>query len=96
MCYLKGTTNVGLVNGDHKDNNGRVVGNVDLDYVRDLYKKKPLTGYGSLATEAEYIATTEAMKEAIWFQGLVGELGISSENTIIFCDSQSAIHLSEN
>ena len=26
-------------------------------------------------TEAEYMATTEAMKEAIWFQGLLDDLG---------------------
>ena len=28
------------------------------------------------ATEAEYLAMTEVMKKAIWFQGLLDDLGI--------------------
>ena len=47
-------------------------------------------------TEAEYMAITEAVKEAIWLQGLLGELGISQEDVIVYCDSQSAIQLAKN
>ncbi|XP_019435951.1 PREDICTED: uncharacterized protein LOC109342419, partial [Lupinus angustifolius] len=47
-------------------------------------------------TEAEYIAVTEAVKEAIWEKGLIEELGIQLEETTIYCDSQSAIHLTKN
>ena len=47
-------------------------------------------------TEAEYMAITEAFKEAIWFRGLIRDLGIVQENVEIFCDSQSAICLAKN
>ncbi|KAE8690124.1 hypothetical protein F3Y22_tig00110926pilonHSYRG00104 [Hibiscus syriacus] len=47
-------------------------------------------------TEAEYMAVTEAMKEAIWFQGLLGELGMEQKHIKVHCDSQSAIHLAKN
>ena len=38
-------------------------------------------------TEAEYIATSEACKEAIWLARLVGDLGISIEVPTLYCDS---------
>ncbi|WMV10271.1 hypothetical protein MTR67_003656, partial [Solanum verrucosum] len=47
-------------------------------------------------TKAEYMAITEAVKEAIWLQGLLTELGIGQEGITIFCDSQSAIQLAKN
>ena len=47
-------------------------------------------------TEAEYMAVTEAVKEAIWLQGLLGELGVQQEHVKVYCDSQSAIHLAKN
>ncbi|KAH9799312.1 hypothetical protein KPL71_000313 [Citrus sinensis] len=47
-------------------------------------------------TEAEYIALTEAIKEAIWLKGLVSELGFKQETVTISCDSSSAIQLSKN
>jgi hypothetical protein len=47
-------------------------------------------------TEAEYMAVTEAVKEAIWLKGLVGDLGLKHGNTVVFCDSKSAIHLTKN
>ena len=47
-------------------------------------------------TEAEYIALTEAIKEAIWIKGIINELGIKSSSVKLYCDSQSAIHLSKN
>jgi hypothetical protein len=47
-------------------------------------------------TEAEYMAISEAAKEAIWLRGLYSELcGISSCVTI-HCDSQSAICLTKD
>ena len=39
---------------------------------------------------------TEAIKEAIWLNGITNELGISCSSVKLFCDSQSAIHLSKN
>ena len=47
-------------------------------------------------TKAEYIAATESMKEAIWLRGLVSELGLQQDVLVIFCDSQSVVHLTKN
>ena len=38
-------------------------------------------------TETEYIATTEAFKEAIWLYGLIKEIGFSKERLVVFSDS---------
>jgi len=46
--------------------------------------------------EAKYVAVTEVVTEVIWFQGLLIELGIAQGTTIVFLDSQSAIHLTKN
>ncbi|KAL0402525.1 UNVERIFIED_CONTAM: Retrovirus-related Pol polyprotein from transposon TNT 1-94 [Sesamum latifolium] len=46
--------------------------------------------------EAEYMAITEAVKEAIWLQELLGELGIDRKHVTVHCDSQSAIQLAKN
>ncbi|KAG7567097.1 Integrase catalytic core, partial [Arabidopsis thaliana x Arabidopsis arenosa] len=48
------------------------------------------------STEAEFIALTEAVKEAIWVKGLLGDLGFVQDNAQVWCDSQSAICLSKN
>ena len=47
-------------------------------------------------TEAEYMAVTEAVKEAIWLQGMAKTLGLVQEHINAYCDSQSAIHLAKN
>ena len=47
-------------------------------------------------TEAEYIVATESFKEAKWLKGLIGELYWSLSWVCVYCDSQSAIHLSKN
>ena len=47
-------------------------------------------------TEAEYIAASDACKEAIWLKGLLDEIGRTQEKVNVFCDSQSAIHLATN
>ncbi|KAL2250907.1 UNVERIFIED_CONTAM: Retrovirus-related Pol polyprotein from transposon TNT 1-94 [Sesamum indicum] len=47
-------------------------------------------------TEAEYIATTEAFKEAIWLEGLVKEIGFLKNRLTVFSDSQSSIQLCKN
>ena len=47
-------------------------------------------------TEAEYMALTEAAKEGIWLQGLVGDLGLHQDQAVVFCDSQSAICLAKD
>ena len=47
-------------------------------------------------TEAEFMATTEAFKEAVWLQGILQELRQMRDKTTIFSDSQSSIHLCKN
>ena len=47
-------------------------------------------------TEAEYIAITEASKELLWMKKFFKELGMNQNKYILYCDSQSAIHLSKN
>jgi len=39
---------------------------------------------------------TKAMKEAIWLQGLLDDLGIDHDLLKINCDSMSAIYLAKN
>jgi len=46
--------------------------------------------------EAEYMAMTEAMKEAIWLQGLLDDLGVEQDLLKINCDSISVIYLAKN
>ena len=47
-------------------------------------------------TEAEYMAITEAVNEAIWLHGLLKELGVGQKQLEVYSDSQSAIHLAKN
>lgn len=44
-------------------------------------------------TEAEYVATTEAAKEAIWLSTLLVDLGHKPGATTLYCDNQGAIAL---
>jgi hypothetical protein len=47
--------------------------------------------------EAEYIATCDACTEAIWLCKLIsGLFDQVSDSTVIFCDNQSCVKLSEN
>lgn len=47
-------------------------------------------------TKAEYMAITEAIKEAIWLQGLRDDLGIQQKVLEVHYDSQCAIYLATN
>jgi len=47
-------------------------------------------------TEAEYVAATQASKEAVWLKMLMDELGHEQKNISLFCDSQSALYLARN
>ena len=42
------------------------------------------------------MAAVKAVKEDIWLRGLVCNLGLQQDSTIVFCDSQSAIHWTKN
>ncbi|XP_073289130.1 secreted RxLR effector protein 161-like [Primulina huaijiensis] len=47
-------------------------------------------------TEAEYIALTEGIKEAIWLKGILEEFGITQQWVAVHCDNQGAIHLTKH
>ena len=48
------------------------------------------------STEAEYMAATEATREALWLKWLVNELGVPQNQVIVHCDNQSTMFLSKN
>ncbi|GKA50171.1 retrovirus-related pol polyprotein from transposon TNT 1-94 [Tanacetum coccineum] len=84
LKYLRGTANVGLVYGTNHGNHVDITSFVDSDYAKDPNN------------EAEYMALTEAVKEAIWLRGLLEELGVVLNTVAVNCDNQGAIHLSRN
>lgn len=43
--------------------------------------------------EAEYIAVTKAIKEALQMQGMIEDLGFQQDSMTIHCKGQSAVHL---
>lgn len=47
-------------------------------------------------TKAECMSATQACKEAIWIQRLLEELRHKQAKIPVFCDSQSALHISKN
>ena len=58
-------------------------------------KKQELVTFST--TEAEYVATTHAAKEAIWLRRLISKVFKSVETpTTLFCDSKSAITLAHD
>lgn len=48
------------------------------------------------STEAEYVASSQAIKELIWVDNLLEELAIKYESKVLFVDNQSAIRLIKN
>ncbi|KAH9685429.1 F-box protein PP2-B10 [Citrus sinensis] len=67
-----------------------------------LFEREDTLGQGVIGyvdsdyAEAEYMAITEAVTEAIWLQGLLENLGLAQEHINVYCDSQCAIHLTKN
>lgn len=52
---------------------------------------------GLSTAEAEYMAMSSAVQEALWLQQLQGELGAQCKQTlVIYSDNQSAINLTVN
>ncbi|KAE8734317.1 putative wall-associated receptor kinase-like 11 [Hibiscus syriacus] len=112
LRYLRGTTNkafcfkggdtilTGYVDVDLAENvdirrsttgYGYTLGGTTVSWVSQLQKIVTLS-----TTEAEYVAVTEASKETVWLQSFLEELGKKQENNVLYCDSQSAIHLAKN
>ncbi|XP_056687490.1 secreted RxLR effector protein 161-like [Spinacia oleracea] len=112
LRYLKGTSNFWLefgrnANGlegfcdsdyggdldDRKSTSGYVftLGGTAVSWKSTLQDVVALS-----TTKVEFMAITEAFKEAKWLKGLVGEFSPCSSLVSVFCDSQSAIHLAKN
>ncbi|KAE8675254.1 hypothetical protein F3Y22_tig00111689pilonHSYRG00088 [Hibiscus syriacus] len=112
LRYIKGTSNVALCyGGSNLLINGYVDSDYtrDLDKnkstTRYVFKvvgaavswvSKLQSVVATSTTEAEYVTTTQASKEAIWLKMLLEELGYNQEYVSLFYDSQSALHLARN
>ena len=47
-------------------------------------------------TKAEYITTTEAMKEMLWLKSFLQEMNLEHDEYVVYCDGQSALDLSKS
>ena len=65
---------------------------VGVEAVSWTSRRQPIV---TLSTaEAEYVALTDAAKEAIWLSGLLESLGVDCRPVVIWCDNTGAISLS--
>ncbi|KAM3231906.1 hypothetical protein P3S67_009118 [Capsicum chacoense] len=91
---------VGFVDSDYGgdlDRRGSLSGYIFTLCSGSIIWKASLQSIAVLSTtEAEYVAATEGVKEATWLRGLILELSVSQDTTIVFSDSQSAIYLTKN
>ncbi|CAM8906690.1 unnamed protein product [Rhodiola kirilowii] len=101
LRYLRGCTKIGLKYGG-ADQGGAgtetdmIVGYCDSDYAASIDTRKSQSVVALFTTEAEYIAITEVVKEALCLRGLLGELGFEQKKVKVFCDNQGAVHLSKH
>ncbi|KAE8660346.1 ERAD-associated E3 ubiquitin-protein ligase HRD1A [Hibiscus syriacus] len=112
LRYIKGTSNIALCyGGSNLLINGYVDSDYarDLDKSKSTtgYVFKVADGavswvsklqsvVATSTTEVEHVAATQASKETIWLKMLLEELGHNQEYVSLFCDSQSALHLTKN
>ncbi|KAG8499473.1 hypothetical protein CXB51_005963 [Gossypium anomalum] len=73
-----------------------VCSRLDLSYAVSAVSRYMANPVALSTTEAEYMAITEACKEAIWLKGLFSELNEDLQINTVFCDSQSAIFLTKD
>ncbi|KAH9669164.1 Integrase catalytic domain-containing protein [Citrus sinensis] len=95
LMYAMVCTRLDISQAVSMDCGQQCVGYCDSDFAGDLDKRRSTMGYVFIL-EAEYMAVTEAVKEAIWLKGLLGDLGVIQETIAIFYDNQSAIFLAKN
>ncbi|GJZ67969.1 retrovirus-related pol polyprotein from transposon TNT 1-94 [Tanacetum coccineum] len=81
--------NVSVVYETDHGNHVNVTSFVDLDYTKDPDKCR-------FIIEAEYIALTEAVKEAIWVRRFLKELGMELNIVAVNCVNQGMIYLTQN
>ncbi|WVZ96798.1 LOW QUALITY PROTEIN: hypothetical protein U9M48_042389 [Paspalum notatum var. saurae] len=108
LRYLRGTSDAYLQFGRNRE--GLVY--VNSEHAADLDKRRSrqvmcsqledvlsVGGFSTVAlstTEAEFIAICDACKEAVWLKGLYAEFSGDTSCINLFCDSQSAIHLTKD
>ncbi|KAE8690949.1 hypothetical protein F3Y22_tig00110893pilonHSYRG00781 [Hibiscus syriacus] len=80
MIYLRGSSNLKLCFGNEKL---VLVGYIDSDMAGDI---------GSMRSTS----TIEACNEMLWMKKFVRELGFTKERYVLYCDSQTVIHLGKN
>ena len=67
------------------------LGGTTVSWMSRLQKSVALS-----TTEAEYMAIFKTIKEMIWFENFLEELGKKQEDNTLYSDNQSAIHLVKN
>ena len=67
------------------------VGGTTISWISKLQKVVSLS-----TIEEEYVFAIEASKEMIWLQRFMEELGKKQDNSMLYCDNESAIHLAKN
>jgi hypothetical protein len=67
------------------------IGGITVSWISKLQKVVSLS-----TTEAENVVSIEASKEMIWIQRFMEELGKKQENSRLYCDSESEIHIEKN
>ena len=68
-----------------------IVGGTTVSWISKLQHVVSLS-----TTKAQYVATTEAIKEMIQLQRFMEQLGKKQEISRLYSDSQSSIHLAKN
>jgi hypothetical protein len=105
--YLAGTAEDGVTFGGSKETlvdycDANYAGDVDTrrsatGYVFLMYKgavswsSRLQPTVAASTVEAEYLSAAQAVKEALWFRKLWGDLGLDMGTVQIYCDNQGAI-----
>jgi phosphoribosyl-AMP cyclohydrolase len=79
---------------DHRRSTSGYVFNLFGGAISWMSKRQAVVALST--TKTEYMATTHAIKEAIWLQRLCSGIGLVQKVVRIDCDSQSAIFLAKN
>ncbi|KAJ3557795.1 hypothetical protein NP233_g11654 [Leucocoprinus birnbaumii] len=98
LRYLKGTANFRLALGRRKEGELDLVGWSDSNWAQDLDTRKSKQSVVATSTvEAEYVASANATREAVWLRTLLKELDFpQTDATIIHADNQGCIALAGN
>nr|AAL58228.1 putative gag-pol polyprotein [Oryza sativa Japonica Group]ABF96256.1 retrotransposon protein, putative, unclassified [Oryza sativa Japonica Group] len=97
LRYIKGTADYGIWYKPVKES--KLIGYTDSDWAGCLDDMKSTSGYAfSLGSaEAEYVAASKAVSQVVWLRRIMEDLGEKQyQPTTIYCDSKSAIAISEN